>query len=171
MSCKNTFRFNNYQGYATLTKAMVALLLAVLSFSACADGWAFLSQQEQMKGFVIADVGEVSEVEPPFNTKWQEDVYKMNGRCFSFSGYNGYWGYGSKAAFLLVNAQKVIKVALIESSIGSLNVELKSVTMLECPTRSGGVPYSDDPEEQLRLFQKQQEELKKKLEELLKQEK
>lgn len=171
MNYKNISRIYKYLTRSTPTKVIVALLIAASSFSAYADGWALFSQQEQMKGFVIADVGEVSEVEPPLNTKWQEDVYEMNGHCFSFSEYNGYWGYGSKAAFLLVNAQKVIKLALIETSIGSLNVELKSVTMLECPTGSNVVPDSDDPQERLRLLRKQQEELKKKLDELLKKEK
>lgn len=146
-----------------------ALSVVILApTSVCADGWAIFSEQAQMKGYVIADVGEVSEVDPPFNTDWENDVYQMNGRCFSFAGYNGYCGYGSKAALLLINAQKNIKLALIESSIGSIKTEMKSLTMLECPSGTNVVPYSDDPEEQLRLLQKRQEDLKKKLEDLQK---
>lgn len=156
-------------GLSVLLKAGAMSSVFFAATTANADGWALFSEQAQMKGYVIAEVGEVSEVEPPFNTKWEDDVYQMNGRCFSFSGYNGYWGYGSKAALLLVNAQKNIKLALIESSIGSIKTELKSVTMLECPSGTNVVPYSDDPEEQLRLLRKRQDDLKKKLEELQKQ--
>lgn len=147
----------------------VGALLAFASVEANANGWAIFSKHAAMKNYVIIDVGEVSGVEPPFNTKWQDDVYQMNGRCFSFSGYMGYWGYGRKAALLLVNTQKDVKLALIESAIGSVKVELQSIVMLECPSGTNVIPYSDDPEEQLRLLKKRQEELKKKLEELQKQ--
>jgi hypothetical protein len=78
----------------------------------------------------------------------------------------GYWGYGSKAALLLVNAQKNIQVALIESAIGSIKVELQPVSMIECPTGTNVTPYSADPEERLKLLKQRQEELMKKLEEL-----
>lgn len=148
---------------------MIAVFLAFASAQADANGWALFSQQAQMKNHVIVDVGEVSKVEPPFNTKWENDVYQMNGRCFLFSGYMGYWGYGNKAALLLVNAQKSIQLALIESAIGSIKVELQSITMLDCPSGTNVTPYSDDPEEQLKLLKKKQEELKKKLEDLQKQ--
>ena len=114
-------------------KSLVAVFLVFASAQAAADGWAMFSQQAQMKNYVIADVGEVSKVEPPFNTKWEKDVYQMNGRCFLFSGYMSYWGYGNKAALLLVNAQKSIQLALIESVIGSIKVELQSITMIKCP--------------------------------------
>ena len=90
----------------------------------------------------------------------------MNGRCFLFSGYIGYWGYGGKAGLLLVNAQKTTQLAILESAIGSIKVDLHSITMLKCPSGTNVIPYSDDPEEQLKLLRKRQEELKKKLEEL-----
>jgi hypothetical protein len=150
-------------------KLLVATFLAFVSAQAIADGWAMFSQQAQMKNYVIVDVGEVSKVEPPFNTKWEKDVYQLNGRCFLFSGYVGYWGYGSKAALLLVNAQKDIQLALIESAIGSIKVELQPISMVECPSGTNVLPYSADPEEQLQLLKKRQEELKKKLEDLQKQ--
>lgn len=146
--------------------AMVVLFLALASAQASADGWAIFSQQAQMKNYVIVDVGEASKVEPPYNTKWEKDVYQMNGRCFVFSGYMGYWGYGNKAALLLVNAQKSIQLALVETAIGSVKVELQSISMIECPSGNGVMPYSDNPEEQLKLLKKRQAELKKKLEDL-----
>ena len=149
-------------------KLLLAIFLVSISAQAVADGWAMFSQQEQMKNYVIADVGEVSKVNPPFNAKSEKDVFQVNGRCFLFSGYMGYWGYGSKAALLLVNAQKNIQLALIESAIGSIKVELQPISMIECPTGTNVIPYSTDPEEQLRLLKQRQEELMKKLEDLKK---
>ena len=147
----------------------IAVLLAFASARASADGWAIMSQQAQLKGNVIVDVGEVSKVDPPFNTKRENDVYQMNGRCFTFAGYMGYWGYGGKAALLLANAQKVVQLALIESAIGSIKVELQSISLLKCPAGTSVIPYSDDPEEQLKFLKKRQEEMKKRLEDLRKQ--
>ena len=114
-------------------KGIVTVLLAITSSLAVADGWDMFGQHEQMKNYVIADVGEVNKVDPPFNTKWEKDVYQMNGRCFTYSGYLGYWGYGKKAALLLVNAQKIIQLALIEPTIGATNVKLIPITMIKCP--------------------------------------
>jgi hypothetical protein len=125
--------YNSIINPMCFNKALVAVFLAVTSAQAVADGWDMFGQQEQMKNYVIADVGEVSKVDPPFNTKWEKDVYRMNGRCFTFYGYTGYWGYGKKAALLLVNAQKSIQLALIEPTIGATKVELKSITMIVCP--------------------------------------
>ncbi len=150
-----------------LNQILVVVFLAFASAKAVADGWAVFSQQAQMKNYVIADVGEASRVEPPFNTRWEQDVYRMNGRCFLFSGSMGYWT--SKAALLLVNAQKDVQLALIESAIGSIKVELHPISMIQCPTGTNVIPYSADPEEQLKLLKQRQEELKKKLEELKRQ--
>jgi hypothetical protein len=146
----------------------VTIFLASVSVQAVADGWAMFGQQEQMKNYVIADVGDVSKVEPPFNTKWEKDVYQLNGRCFLSSGYIGYWGYGTKAAFLLVNAQKNIQLALVESAIGSIKVEVQPISMIECPSGTNVIPYSADPGERLRLLKQRQEELRKKYEDLQK---
>lgn len=117
----------------SLFKASIATLLAFASAQATADGWDMFGQQDQMKNYFIVDVGEVSKVNPPPNTEWNKDVYRMNGRCFMFSGYMGSWGYGKKAALLLVNAEKSIQLALIEPSIGATKVTLKSIEMIQCP--------------------------------------
>jgi len=112
---------------------LVFALLFLCPMNASANGWSLLSQHQQMTGFVIAEVGEVSKVEPPLDTTWNEDVYKMNGRCFFISSYMGYWGYGSKSALLLVYSAKLIKLAIIKDELGLVNVELKDIRMINCP--------------------------------------
>lgn len=152
-----------------ITSTFVGLILIIFSLQVHADGWATFGKQSEMKGHVITDVGEASQVEPPFNTKWDRDVYQINGRCFYFLGYIGHWGYGGKAAFLLVNAQRETKIAIFETSIGSVKADLQSVILVQCPNGTNVIPYSDDPTEQLKLLQKRQEELKRKLEQLQRQ--
>ena len=149
--------------------SIAGVFFVVMSGASHASGWALFGKQGAMKNYVIVDVGEVSSVDPPVNTKWEQDVYQMNGRCFYFPGYVGYWGYGGKAAFLLVNAQKDVRVALFETAIGAVKVDFESAVLVECPAGTNVMPYSDDPEEQLKLLQKRQEELKKKLEQIQKQ--
>jgi hypothetical protein len=155
----------NYKGISSFIclakRGFITALLTFASSQAIADGWAIVSQQTQLKDNAIIDVGEVSKVDPPFNTKWESDVYQMNGRCFTLSGYMGYWGYGGKAALLLVNAQKFVQLALLETAIGSIKVELHSISMIKCPTGTNVMPYSDNPEEQLRLLKKRLEDIKK----------
>lgn len=155
----------NYKGISNFVclaqRGLITALLTFASSQAIADGWAIMSQQAQLKNNAIIDVGEVSKVDPPFNTKWENDVYQMNGRCFTFSGYMGYWGYGGKAALLLANAQKVVQLALLETAIGSIKVELQSISMIKCPTGTNVMPYSDNPEEQLRLLKKRLEDMKR----------
>ena len=150
-------------------KAIALIFLTLVPAQVNADGWSIFGQHDQLKNYVIVDVGAVSKVEPPFNAKWENDVFQMNGRCFTFSGYVGYWSYGEKAALLLVNAQKRVQLALIESEIGSIKVELRSISKIECPTGANVTPYNSDPDEQARLIKKRQEELKKKIEELKRQ--
>lgn len=157
MNCNNTTSF---------TLGIFLMLIAVKVY---ADGWSVFSQHDQMKNHVIADVGVVSKVAPPFNTNWERNVFQINGRCFVLPGYSRYWSHGDRAALLLVNAQKSIQLALIQSEVGSTKIEVLSITMIECPAGSNVIPYSDDPEEQLRLLKKRQEELNKKLEELKRQ--
>lgn len=142
-------------------RALITTLLAFASSQAVADGWTIMSQQAQLKNNAIIDVGEVSKVDPPFNSKWEIDVYQMNGRCFTLPGYIGYWGYGGKAALLLANAQAVVQLALLETAIGSIKVELQSISLIKCPTRTNVMPNSDNLEEQIRLLKKQLEDMKR----------
>jgi hypothetical protein len=162
----------NYSGIISSTssrkRAVLSVFLAFTSAQADADGWGILSQHSRLQGYAIVDVGDVSKVAPPFNTKWDNDVYQMNGRCFLLSGYMGYWSYGGKAALLLANAQKQTQLAIFEAALSSVKVELHSTTTIACPSGTNVIPYSDDPEERLNLLRKRQEELKKQIEDLRK---
>lgn len=143
-------------------------LLLVVTTTSLADGWATFGEHAALKNHVVADVGEASKVDPPPDTRWSNDVFQINGRCFIFPGLTSFWGYGSKPALVLVNEQKQTKLALVESAIGSIKVEVKEITLVQCPQGSDVLPHSDDLQERLKLLQKRQDELKRKLEELQK---
>lgn len=152
--------------YKSISNCIVGALF-LISIQVHANGWAILSQHDQMKKNVIAGVGMVSKIQPPFNAEWEKEVYQINGHCFVLPGYSGYRSYSGKAALLLVNAQNIIQLALIQSEIGFIKVDLYSITMIECPAGSNIIPYTNDPEEHLKLLNKRQEELDKKLEEIM----
>lgn len=99
----------------------------------------------------------------PFNTNWVTEVYELNGRCFTMPGYSGMWGFGEKAALLLVNTQKVAKVAFLGTGIGSVDVDVQLVTLIHCPEGSGVIRYSDDPKERLKQIEEKRKELERKL--------
>jgi hypothetical protein len=150
------------ESFSPMNRFFAATILIAISLQANADGWAIGSQHSALKNYAVVEVGEVSEVQPPFNTRWNENVYQMNGRCFTLSSYSGYWGYGAKAAMLMANAQRDIRLAIFEASIGAVKVNLQSIAVIKCPAGTDVIPYSDDPEERLRLLNKRLEELKRK---------
>lgn len=115
------------------TFALIFLILIITTKTSHAESWGPLSDQASLKNHVILEAGDASEVEPPYGVKWSSDVFQMNNRCFIFQGFLGYWGYGSKPAFLLVSEQRNLKIAIFESSAGSIKVELKNITLIQCP--------------------------------------
>ena len=139
------------------------ILFFLISTHANADGWALFSEHADMKDYNIVDVGQVTELSPPLNTKWDTDLYKMNEYCFSLSGYIGYLGYAGPASLLLVNAQKDIKLAVITPEIGSLKVKLYSIRIYECPSNniSNIINNNEDYIKKLKQLKKELEALRK----------
>lgn len=142
------------------------VLLATLPSTANADGWALFSKQNELKNHTIVDVGEISEVSKPVGANWNVDLYQINGRCLAFSGYSSPNFYGNKAALLLVNSAQRVSLAILETTIGAIKVDVYSVDMYECPDSPNVLPYSSDPAEMLKLLEERQKELERQLEEL-----
>lgn len=149
-----------------LIRTSLFLSSLVISRIVFADTFSIMGDESKMKGNVVVDVGNASKVDPPLNTKWVTDLYELNGRCFTMQGYYGMWGYGQKAALLLVNSDKVVRVAFIGTGIGSVDVDVQLVALVQCPAESMVIPYSDDPNERLKQIEKRRNEIEKKLKEL-----
>jgi len=134
----------------------------------------FDSQHSELKGYYIVDVGNATEIEPPFGKRWEKEIYQLNGRCFTIDSYRYqvFWGYSGKAGLLLVNERRNIRLALFEKDISNLKVKFEPITLVECPRESGVMrtcATQEECTERLKQLEKQAVQQRKKTEELIKQ--
>lgn len=129
------------------------------------DGFDRFGRQDDLKMTVIADVGEAEIISAPFGKLGASDMIKINGRCFEPVGPIGSWGYSRKAAFVVVDQAKSVKIATLENGRSSVKVDVISVIQVDCSSNeSGDLP--SDPEKLLEALRKRQEALQKELERL-----
>lgn len=141
------------------------LVLAVIPQAAIADGYSLFSSHEELKDHVVVDAGDFEKIDPPFGKIGASAILKLNSNCFHPSGSLGSWGYGKKAGLVLVDRKKSIRVALLESSISSIKVEVTLVLQVACPTEdASGLPLN--PQQRLQELRRQQELLQLQLEQL-----
>jgi hypothetical protein len=146
-------------------RALVAVTATLLFRHVCADGFDTFSRHEELQNHVIVDTGDFEKISPPFGKLGASDVLKLKSNCFEPIGSLGLWSYGKKAGLVLVNKEKSVKVALLESSIGSIKVQAVNVIQISCPTAdSDGLPV--DPQQRLQELRRRQEALQKELERL-----
>lgn len=141
-----------------------ALLIPTLAYG---DGFELFGRQDDLKMTVIADVGEAEKISAPFGNLGARDMIKINGRCFEAIGSIGSWGYGRKAAFVVVDQAKNVKIAILETGISSVKVDVISVVQVDCSSNAS-VDLPSDPEKMLEVLRKRQEALQKELERLKK---
>ena len=147
-----------------------ALLLAAVPGLAFADGFATFSKHEDLKGNVVVDAGDFEKIEPPAGKIGSSEMLMLNSNCFQPIGLLGLWSYGKKSGLLLVDRNKSIRVALLESSIGSVKVESVAVIQVACPTSdSSGLPI--DPQQRLQELKRQHELLLQQIERMRQQQK
>lgn len=141
------------------------LLLALIPQAATANGFALFSEHEELKGHVVVDAGDIEKFDPPFGKLGATEVLKLNSNCFQPIGLLGSWGFGKKAGLVLVDRNKTIRIALLESSISSIKIEATPVLQVACPTEdSSGMPL--DPQQRLQELRRQRELLQLQLERL-----
>ena len=146
------------------------LLLATVPGLALADGFATFSKHEELRGHVVVDAGDFEKIDPPPGKFGSNEVLMLNSNCFQPISLLGLWGYGKRSGLLLVDRNKSIRVALLESSIGSVKVESVTVIQVACPTTdSSGLTF--DPQQRLQELKRQQELLLQQLERLRQQQK
>lgn len=147
--------------------AIVISFTLLMPALACGDGFDLFGRQDDLKMTVIADVGEAEEISAPFGIGelGARDMIKINGRCFEPVGFIGSWGYRRKAAFVVVDQAKNVKIATLEAGIGSVKVDVISVTQVDCSS-SASEDLPSDPKKLLEVLKKRQEVLQKELERL-----
>lgn len=126
----------------------ISILSTVIVFSlaldARADGFAIIDEHVNLNNNIIVEAGDVEKLDQPDGTSSNNEILKINSRCLQPSGYMGYWGYGKKAGLLLVDNARTTKLALLESSVGSIKVTINPVLIVECPTT-----FSDGDQQKL----------------------
>jgi len=147
------------------------VLAALIQIVAVNNGYGFGlfgSDHLQLKRSVIADVGEAKQVPPPAGAEWKNQVYSLNDKCFTMYGYFGYWGYGGKSGMLIVDENNLVRVAIFETSISTINIEVNPVQMVKCPEHANIIPSCDgmEYEECRKMLDQYKEKLQKQLESL-----
>ena len=118
---------------------LIAASSLVLYGTAFADWASFGSEHEKLKGNAIAAVGTVTQ-----NSRYDSQSYKRIewyefkqsytvDFCFTSAGL-GFSGTGTPA-LALIDEQKHLRIATLESSIGSIRVEVHDVERIKCPSR------------------------------------
>ena len=142
-----------------------AWLFGLLPSFVHADGYGLFSKHEELRGHAVIDAGDVEKIDPPFGKLGASETLKLGANCFEPLSSLGSWGYSKKAGLVLVDRSRTVKLALIESSIGSIKVEMVSVMQVACPTTgSDGLPQ--DPQQRLQELKRRQELLQRELERL-----
>ena len=123
-----------------LARTGLFVFCCLYSYSAQTSWW-ILSSHREMEGYIIDEVGEVSsnqyyDPETLQRLEWFE-FKSSRTRCFLFSdGDYHISSYSSVPAFLLMKAvgkDISMRLALLEPSIGSINVEVRSLKFVTCP--------------------------------------
>ena len=148
--------------------AAATLMVALQSSSLAVEFSIIGSDHTRVKGSVIVDIGDVQEVPPPAGADWKEQVYALNSRCFTLFGYFGYWGYGAKPAMFVVDESEIVQLAILETSLGGVNLKLHFVQLLHCPEHANIIPSCDglSSDECTKLLDEHQRKLERKLKDL-----
>ena len=140
-------------------------LFATIPSTALAGGFALFSKHEELKGHAVIEAGDFEKIDPPFEKLGGREVLRLGVNCFEAIGILGLWGPNKKAGLIVVDRARSIKVALIESGIGDIKIEVVPVVQVACPTsESDGLPQ--DPQQLLQELKRRQEALQKELERL-----
>jgi len=115
----------------------LGFICLTMVFSHGFSQWALLSQQRQLENkFIVASV----EVEQLRGDLGSRPIYRVgyisaigSNLCFSLPGITGFWGYGKKAGLILVDNQRNLWIAILDSVIGSIEVRVFPISVLGCP--------------------------------------
>ena len=160
--------FATYRNQSISWSVLMAFLFVLVITLFSDQTWAFDaigSDHARLRNSVIAEVGEAKEVPPPSGATWENQVYSLNSRCFTMFGYFGFWGFGGKSAMIVIDENKIIKVAIIEPSIGNVNVKLNPIRLIQCPSHATILPSCDglSASECTKLLGKYRDDLQRKL--------
>lgn len=120
--------------------ATLLLVGAIVAASTSEAKWFILSNERELEGYTIVEVGEVEDrhyydPETLQTLEWLE-FKSYRTRCFLFSEGDHVLSSSSIPSLILrkvVAGKEIVKIALLEPSYGSLSVEVKDVRFVSCP--------------------------------------
>lgn len=118
--------------------SLFTVVVFSLALDARADGFAIIDEHVNLNNNIIVEAGDVEKLDQSDGANSNNEIFKINSRCLQPSGYMGYWGNGKKAGLLLVDSARTTKLALLESSVGSIKVTINPVLIVECSTTFSG---------------------------------
>ena len=92
-----------------------------------------VGQLQELKGHVVIDAGDTNKIATLGRISEPLVWYRLNGRCYR-GDYPGTWDKRPKQSILLIDRNKVLKLAIIEPSSVSTDVKVFTVKELPCPT-------------------------------------
>lgn len=126
---------------AKTSVACIAFLAVGFGAGSLSDWAAVSSDHRALQGLSIVGVGSVSqESYTNYRTyqtiEWFEfkESYQTDF-CFLLPNYIGVWGYGDKAALIVMDDQENYGMAFFESAVGNVRVELEPFQLVDCPSR------------------------------------
>lgn len=127
---------------------LFVIALSPTSFNDALAQWSWLSQQDHLRGKAIVDVGEVSRqlhITPgsyEYDPVWDTRRWKP-GRTVDYVQFRGLRTIcldpaatstsSNEAALLLMDSDDRVYLAVLTSSLGSINVKVSAVLVIECP--------------------------------------
>lgn len=141
--------------------------LAFTSRPAQPAGWSTFGDEDQLPGYSISAAGVLHRFTFVQN-EYAEYIYLLGGICFSVVNEHSPIRLEDKAALLLINQQRDVKVAIFDTSIASIEVKIRAVRLADCGQVMGRQTEDVIQENyrELERMNRRQEELEKQLEEL-----
>ena len=115
-----------------MQKLTFALTVLLLPAAASADGFDMFSRLDEIKKTVIVEAGDAELVSSPSRSGLSKDVVRLGTYCFEPIGYLSGWSYSKRAALVVADQQKQIKLILLENGIGSIKVTVVPSIQVEC---------------------------------------
>ena len=113
--------------------AVPITVLILIPCSALADGFDPFSKHEELRGHLIIDSGDVERVSSPIGQLPISELFKVgSNKCYSPLGSVSSWGFGKRAGLVLMDKDRDIKLAIIESGVGSIKIQSFPVVQMSC---------------------------------------
>jgi hypothetical protein len=109
------------------------LILLTVPLIARSDGFQMFADLSQIKNTVVVEAGTAELVEVRTGAYSRKELAKVGDYCFDTLGSFSGWSFGKRAALVLMDQKKNLRLALFKNGVGAVEVSTLSVTQVPCP--------------------------------------